>query len=267
MKTAIVTMARDEDLYVREWLDYHYRLGFDEIFILEHAGWKCRERASGRLHLVPIDFKAKQFSAIERQVKQIKDSFDWIAVIDIDEFIVLKNGSNDIKDFLEDYSRYNALALNWRLFGSSGKIYNEDENSVLRRFTRCGYSLHPWIKLILNCGKMPDGFKFKDVHTLIDSDGHLMQNIVNASKRHHVTEDRRNDEDFDEILGIAWIAHFKTKTYREFIARMDKGCGYFYFPKNDEDLRKLYSRFYEFNLNDVEELALLNFQRTGRFLT
>jgi len=35
-KIALVTMAKDEDFYLQEWIDYHLKLGFDDIFIYQN---------------------------------------------------------------------------------------------------------------------------------------------------------------------------------------------------------------------------------------
>ena len=33
MKVVLVCIAKDEDNYVEEWLDYNHKLGFDEIIM------------------------------------------------------------------------------------------------------------------------------------------------------------------------------------------------------------------------------------------
>jgi hypothetical protein len=33
MKTALVCIAKDEDHYIDEWLLYHLKLGFSDIFV------------------------------------------------------------------------------------------------------------------------------------------------------------------------------------------------------------------------------------------
>src|SRR5512137_343420 len=38
-KIAIVCIAKDEDQYIQEWIDYHLKLGVDEIVLYEH-NWK-----------------------------------------------------------------------------------------------------------------------------------------------------------------------------------------------------------------------------------
>lgn len=43
----------------------------------------------------------------------------WMGFIDADEFVVLTDGTPDLPTLLRDYEDHGALALNWRMFGSS----------------------------------------------------------------------------------------------------------------------------------------------------
>ena len=36
MKIALVCIAKNEDNYIKEWITYHKKLGFDDIFIYEN---------------------------------------------------------------------------------------------------------------------------------------------------------------------------------------------------------------------------------------
>ena len=33
MKIALVAIACNEDHYLREWLDYHFKIGFDDAYV------------------------------------------------------------------------------------------------------------------------------------------------------------------------------------------------------------------------------------------
>jgi hypothetical protein len=35
-KIALVCIAKDEDLYLQDWIDYHLKLGFDDIHIYQN---------------------------------------------------------------------------------------------------------------------------------------------------------------------------------------------------------------------------------------
>ena len=53
MKLALVAIAKDEDNYLREWLDYHFKIGFDEIYVYQN-NWHFKEEVPDYVHL--IDF-------------------------------------------------------------------------------------------------------------------------------------------------------------------------------------------------------------------
>ena len=36
MKVAIIAIAKNEQLYLQEWLDYHLQLGFDKIIVADN---------------------------------------------------------------------------------------------------------------------------------------------------------------------------------------------------------------------------------------
>lgn len=60
-----------------------------------------------------------------------------------DEFVVLKNASvTNLPTFLQQYEGYGGLAINWRLFGSSGHI-TRPEGSTLESYTRCNPEWSP----------------------------------------------------------------------------------------------------------------------------
>lgn len=56
MKTALVCIAKDEDDYLKEWVDYHLRIGFDEIFVYQN-NWRYPKGdiTDPRVHLLELD--------------------------------------------------------------------------------------------------------------------------------------------------------------------------------------------------------------------
>lgn len=124
MKTAICVLAKDEDQYIEEWLEYHFKLGIDDIFVIQHDNWHYAGRHFSGLHLSSVCHNTRQEEALNECLFRIKDDFDWILFIDVDEFIVLKNGDNDIKTFLSRYDDYSGVCFNWRLYGDSRSSEN-----------------------------------------------------------------------------------------------------------------------------------------------
>ena len=65
-----------------------------------------------------------------------------LAFIDADEFLVIADGSPSLPALLKDYEGRGGLAVNWRIFGSSG--HEQHQPSTLRAYTAC-YPKQVWV--------------------------------------------------------------------------------------------------------------------------
>jgi hypothetical protein len=87
MKVALVCVAKWEDYYLKEWLDYNEKLGFDKVIMYQNE-WRTelehpileKRISDGRSIQVPT---YNHFLNTERE-------YDWVAFFDCDEFLVLK---------------------------------------------------------------------------------------------------------------------------------------------------------------------------------
>jgi hypothetical protein len=122
MKVGLVNVAKWEDYYLKEWLDYNQKLGFDKVLMYQND-WECKLNhpilekgiCNGGSIQVPL----------YNQVLNDNTEFDWLAFIDCDEFIVLKK-HNNIKELIEEYKdKTNVIALNWIFYGNLGKLTRE----------------------------------------------------------------------------------------------------------------------------------------------
>ena len=99
-KVAIVCIAKKEDNYIREWIDYHTKLGFDHFFIYEN-NWRSNLDLPN-VTCIPWDGNEKQLPAYNDAIKKLTGEYKWAAFIDVDEFFALKRHDN-IKDLLYSY--------------------------------------------------------------------------------------------------------------------------------------------------------------------
>ena len=80
--------------------------------------------------------------------------YHWIAIFDVDEFLVMKsNQFESISEFLsqEKYRNVPCIAVNWRMFGDSN-LTKVDSWSVLSRVTMSDDKLEESSKPIINNG-------------------------------------------------------------------------------------------------------------------
>lgn len=158
MKTCILTVIKNEHLYLDEWIKYHLDIGVDHLFIFEDIdsgshkaiadkyGDKVSLDNISNLYQVEeqkdiIEQKINpemrklgknwlQIESIKRGLKYLKQyyskQFDWCFVIDVDEFITLQSTNNSLSDILTYYQSYDAVILWWKCFGASGNVYCPD---------------------------------------------------------------------------------------------------------------------------------------------
>jgi len=132
---AVCLVAKDEEYYLKEWCEYHLRIGFDTLIIYDNGSQMPIRQVLqefvdiGRVivHEAPGPFEQSQFytSCIE----QYKTEYKWIAFIDSDEFIFPKKTTN-IKIFLAEYEDYGGVAANWVNFGTSGLLKRKDNSQI-----------------------------------------------------------------------------------------------------------------------------------------
>jgi len=144
MKTVICAIAKFENDYIQEWVDYHLGLGFSQIYIYDNNDIDG-ERISDVLD--EEIYKGKVFVLNVRGQKQMQkkvynefyhnNNFDWCGFIDIDEFITFnpKSGFNNINDFLATVTDFDSVHINWLCYGDNGKIRKQKGN-VIDRFPK-----------------------------------------------------------------------------------------------------------------------------------
>ena len=99
-KVALVAIAKDEDHYLKEWVDYHLKIGFSEIFVYQNDWeYKNGDINDPRVHLEHISGVGIQNKCYNDFINKNYEKYDFIAFFDIDEFLWLRN-KNDVKDFL-----------------------------------------------------------------------------------------------------------------------------------------------------------------------
>lgn len=251
LKSCLVAIAKDEDRYIDEWLEYHLKIGFDRIFVIRN-NWEYAPNVVDE-RIVLLDDNSNDMYTQPRAYTTFLCShcvdFEWMAFWDIDEFVVLKKHKN-INDFLNDYDKFYAVGLNWRLFGDNGISYDKKNNSVLKRFTKCGKSFAPEVKTIVHT-KLTGERVYKDIHHMKSPIGGMV-NVMDTP-----FSGPFNNNDFDEILNVAYLNHYRTKTREECMEkcrRNDAGfSGVMHYVKNFE------REYDKHNLNEVEDFSARDF--------
>lgn len=173
-KLAISAMFRNEAPWLKEWLVYHHHvLGVDHFYlynnestdnyeeilapfvekgIVEVIDWKsipAHYRDDYKLPSDPPQVGYQLGSLNECLRKRALGKAEWVAVMDLDEFIVPAQGKETFFAMMDKAAknRIGTIRLFWRVFGTS-EIYDLSANDLLtEKMIHRAPDDHPWHKL------------------------------------------------------------------------------------------------------------------------
>ncbi|CAJ1955611.1 unnamed protein product [Cylindrotheca closterium] len=161
-RAAICAIQKGALRYLDEWVQYHVlAVGFEDIYLYDNSenfelqAWheSYIPRLRQRIHIQHFPGVRKQNKAYTHCMKQVQNKgwHDWIAFIDIDEFVVLRNPKQypKISDFLETLPpEYGGLAVNWVVFLLNHQMHYQDLPVTLRFQNRTDDATNRHIKTI-----------------------------------------------------------------------------------------------------------------------
>jgi Glycosyltransferase family 92 len=129
---AVAAIFQDEAPFLKEWLEYHKLIGVGHFYLYNNRSCDDFKKLlrpyieCGEVELfdIPIALSNKplylkwQVAAYNHALKLARPANQWLACIDIDEFICLKQGDSLIP-LLADYAHAGGLTLNWVMYGTS----------------------------------------------------------------------------------------------------------------------------------------------------
>lgn len=127
---AIVAIAKNEGLYIREWVEYHQLVGISKIYLYDN------ESSDDMRHVLEpyiqnglVDYQlipgiGRQLDAYNDAIKRHGQDCRYMAFIDLDEYIMPEQPYQHISDVVEKvlshWGNAAGIAMNWCLYGNSG---------------------------------------------------------------------------------------------------------------------------------------------------
>lgn len=131
-KVIAVTCMKDEGAFMLEWIAYHQAIGFDHFLIFTNDCSDGTDLMVKRLEELgiathrdntrkPHQRKSYQIRAFLRTLREdIYRAHDWAMIMDVDEFLNVHTGDQDVRSLLRANPGADAVSLTWRLFGNGG---------------------------------------------------------------------------------------------------------------------------------------------------
>ena len=231
LKIGICTLGKDENKYIKEFVEYYKNYGVDKIYLYDNNdidGERFDDVIGEYINnefVEIIDWRGVKgtstyYGITDSCYQTYHDQYDWLLFYEIDEFLYLKNYQN-VKSFLisNKFNKCESIQLNWVHMSDNNQIYYENK-PLNERFSERG--------------KNVDKNKFNKIcfiKTMIR--GHL-QNI-NITHNHFLSEKLKACDGFgrkSRIKGILslhpdytynYIKHFYGKSVQEFIEKINRG--------------------------------------------
>ena len=224
LQVAICTMARKENLYIKEYVDYHLKIGFDHIFIFDDNEPGTENISdiindSYNEYVTIYDYSTiihDQKVAFTLCYEMNKYKYDWILMNDIDEFLVIRNDT--LKNYLSNirFKKCDFIKFHWML-STDNDLIHYDNRSLLERF-KGPYRKNTHIKTMVKGGI--DDIQF-DIHTPFISP-HRNISCNNIGQIYKNKEILFQDV-FDINVEKAFMIHFKYKSTEEYINKYKRG--------------------------------------------
>jgi hypothetical protein len=177
---SICCIYKNESLHIIEWIEYHRLIGIQHFYLYNNRSddnipviYKDNKESDktfreafiqyyteiGLLthHEYNIDLAKTNFAALQNDVdypfnhcsRTYKSESHWIAYIDLDEFIAIKNGEKNIVNVLNNnFSHVDGICLNSMVFGSSGHYFNPD-GLIIDSYNLHRQFLDPYVKYLV----------------------------------------------------------------------------------------------------------------------
>lgn len=228
-KTAIALVVKNEVRDIITWILWHLELGFDTVLVYDDGSndgtFEILSYISDiydvrieKINMPEIDYYYYRQEKVYRNVLQNHAlEFEWIAFLDADEYLMLSENTK-LKDFLENFSDTDGIAINWCTYGSGGYVLKPEKPSVFSFIchTKEQYGLNLHVKSIVRPRMV--GANWQNVHAFDiplekykNADGHSIE--------------------WAHIPGIisgqvSWktakIAHFQNRSMEQFVERAKK---------------------------------------------
>lgn len=247
-----MAIVKNEALYIEEWINYYRSIGVDHVYIYDNESTdnlkEVLEKYGTKVTYREFRGKARQMDAYNDVLNKFGNDCHYLAFIDADEYLYVKNQATTLKALLDTYfSNVNVggLVVNWQLYGSSG-YEKAPKGLVTNNFVyraKSNFERNRHVKSIVDPRKTA-GF-INDPHA-----------PYYLPKCYAVNEKKKRiDGPFTRVVAVDYIQinHYFTKSKAEFILKKNRG-------QATSEPQRTVKDFEEHDKNDVldESLRIYN---------
>ena len=228
LKAVICAIAKNENAYINDWVNWHLRIGFDHIYLFDnnespsdYVGNFIDEIDKVTIYDVnDIREENLQTKCYNKFYLENRDEFDWCLFCDIDEFL---SGVNDIKHFLcdEKFSCFDQIRITWKTFSDGDMIERDMSIPVYKAFKHISDNekLNRQAKPIIRGSLRGISISPHRGIRINSTDGKIgnLRSCLPSGKNCTTSEIMTEEVDGDISGEVVFINHYRTKSLSEFI--------------------------------------------------
>lgn len=240
---SIAAIMKNEKPYLKEWIEYHRLQGVEHFYLCDNDSTDGTKAyldpyiKKGIITYIELSGADKQLVCYDKIVQQYKHKTTWLALIDLDEFLVPIKAKN-MAYFLREFDDVAQVSLYWMNYGDN-HTFTREQGLVTEFFTAHGKALNHTVKSIIRPDKVID-FNDKWSNHWVKVNGKSVNEYhqpVNYMLGFNISGDK------------ARINHYIIKSFAEFMFKKSRG---------HPDRSKVdYSYYFFHNENDVEKDTVL----------
>lgn len=243
---SVVAIAKNEGAYFKEWLDWHISQGVEKFYIYDNESTDTTEEVlrpyveKGIVDHIKFPGYRVQLAAYDDCLRKHRFDTRWLAVIDLDEFII-PNVNKSIPEYLKGLESFPVVEVNWLCYGSSGQKERKP-GGVMERF---------------KCHSLPDNPLNRHVKSIFDP--RRVYGMIGCHEAARING-KAADSNGNRVK-ISWrdrspihdkikINHYAVRSYEEFIEKKGRG-------RASGPTRQLDDEYFrQFDLNDIDDTTI-----------
>ena len=263
-KICLCAIAKNENLYAREFVEHYKKIGYDKIFIYDN-----NEKEGEHFEEVIFDYIQNGFVQIIdirglHHIPQTKayidcykmnhNFYDWLSFFDLDEFLEIDKRYKSIHDFINDkIFRYcKNIKINWLFYINDSSI-NYENKPLQERFKTPLFNLssNAHIKSTVR-GNLPTNY-WKTMQTPHTSDLNY-KCCTSSGKKIRFDTPFQIPPDYKN----AKLKHYHFKSFEEYCLKIKRGRADLTENLNKNYIKEKVQQLYTKNKDNYEKLKILN---------
>lgn len=235
---SVAAIMKNEKPYLKEWLEYHLLQGVEHFYLCDNESTDGTKEYlnsyinNNTITYIPLPGKNQQLACYEKIIAEYKDQTEWLAIIDLDEYLVPLKAKN-MRQFLKEFDDVSEVSLHWMNYGDNEAISRKD-GLVTEFFTSHGRFLNHTVKSIV---KPKDVIDFK----AFGSNHYVKVKGKSVNENHYPVDFMLS---FYPSADKARVNHYILKSFAEFLYKKNRGhpegtpidYGYYFFH-NDNSVK------------------------------